>query len=173
MLLLLPGSLHATLGSSLGTSYVRTLLIHKYSRALQFNGELYGSLKSIHSNFAMVHVKSDSGCIIPAFVRKFVKVKVILKLCNETEENVDIYLSAVNWLEEHPEKLSPAEVWRQFLHCDNAESFVSVSDFRCRCAYVVDVVNFSPVLRETVTVVVPLGVLFCIACKWCLLSLQL
>lgn len=29
----------------------------------------------------------------------------------------------------------------------NAESFVSVSDFRCRCAFV-DVVNFSPVLRK-------------------------
>lgn len=107
----------------------------------------------------MVHVKSDSGCIVPAFVWKFVKAKVILKLCNETEENVDIYFSAVNWLKEHPKKLwfkSPFEVWRQFLHCDNAESFVSVSDFRYRCAYVVDVANFSPVLRETVTIVVPL-----------------
>ena len=30
---------------------------------------------------------------------------------------------------------------------------MSVSDFRYRCAYVVDVANFSPVLRETVTVV--------------------
>ena len=31
---------------------------------------------------------------------------------------------------------------------------MSVSDFRYRCAYVVDVANFSPVLRETVTIVV-------------------
>ena len=146
-----------------GVAYIRTLLIYKYSNGLRFNGELYGSLKSIHSSSAMIYAKSrsDRGHMAPAFVRKFVKANVILKLCNETEECVDIYLSAINWLKEHPEKTwfkYPVEVWREFSYAQTAaECFVFVSDIKCRCAYLIDVVTFSRVLSETVTIVVPLS----------------
>lgn len=44
-----------------------------------------------------------------------------------------------------------------------------VSDIKCRCAYLVDVVTFSRVLSETVTIVIPLPNLICsnhIPCIW-------
>lgn len=127
--------IETTLKVCFSDAYERTMLIHKYSRAMYFGGDLYGSVNSIYSNSAMVHAKSNSGPIVPGFVVKFVKVMVNLK----HEETVDIYLAAINWLGEHPEKnwfVSPIEVWRKFLPCSFPHTFIPVSYIKCRCAYI-------------------------------------
>lgn len=150
-----------TLRHCFGDIYVRTMLLHKYSRAAYFWGDLYGSVNSIHSNSSMVHAKctlrNDNG---PCFIKKFVKVVIVLKPTGDSQESTfDLYLVAINWLEEHPQKNwfhPPIEVWRNFLPCSLTESFIPVSNITCRCAYIENMIKFNRVLEEIVTVVVPL-----------------
>lgn len=141
-----------------GDAYVRTMLIHKYCRAIYFGGELYGSVKSIHSNSAMVLAKHISGHTMPGFIKKFLKVTVVLTT-GTGDKSCDLYLAAINWLEEHPEKHwfnPPIEVWRPFLPCPFTESFIPVPHLVCRCAYTENVIKFNRILEETVTVVIPI-----------------
>ena len=155
-----------TLQHYFGDAYVKIMLIHKYSRAAYFWGDLYGSVNSIHSNSAMVLAKRSSGLSVPCFIKKFVKVTIVLlettemlDTCNPQESTFDIYLAAINWLEEHPNKdyfSSPIEVWRKFIPCSTPEDFIPVSCIVCRCAYIEDMIKFNSVLQETVTVVVPI-----------------
>lgn len=96
--------IESSLKQCFGDVYMRTLLIHKYSCAMYFGGSLYGSVKTVHSSSAMVLAKQPSNeHIVPAFVRKFVKVMVVLKPADtEKSTTVDIFLAAINWLGEHP-----------------------------------------------------------------------
>ena len=136
------------------------MLIHTYSHAIQFSGDLYGSLNSIHCNSALVLAKSNGGILIPGFIKKFVKVNTILKFPDDVGEKgvVDIYLAAINWLHEHPKKswfIPPVEVWRKFCPCVQSDSFIPVTNIVCKCAYLVDTIKFSQILEDTVTIVVP------------------
>ena len=142
-----------------GFSYVRTLLLYKYSRAIEFNGDLYGSLNSIHSSSAMNYAKSTTNSSpTPAFARKFLKVTVLLTTESGENRSIFIYLVALNWLQPHPEKKwfhSRVEVWRKYTPCFAPETFVPVVNIICRCAYLVEQVKFNRILEEEVTIVVP------------------
>lgn len=145
-----------------GCAYQRTLLIHSYSSAAYIGGELYGSINSIHSNSAMIYAKSsDSSSVIPGVSFQFLKVTVILKDGTD-DRTVELCFCALDWLLEHPEKHwfhSPVEVWQKLHILPNAKpnTFIPVSNIVCRCAYLIDVVRFSRVLEEVVTIVVPLN----------------
>lgn len=97
------------------SSYVQTLRVYKYSRAMYFNGDLYGSMNSIHSNSSMIHAKSvEMNTVIPAFVTRHMIVKVVLQTDNAQETTKDFFLSRINWLEAHSQKnwfSPPVEVW--------------------------------------------------------------
>lgn len=139
-----------------GDAYVRTMLVHKFCRAAYFGGDLFGSLKSIHSNSALVYAKNNEGRCMPGFISKFLRVTVELKPLGEIEFKADIYLVAINWLEEHPEKSwfdPPIEVWSRYLPCSVPESYIPVSHV---VAYLEDTIEFNHLFEEIVTVVIPI-----------------
>ena len=149
-----------TLKAYFGDCYVRTLLLHKHSRAVRFNGELYGSLNSLHSSSALVCAKPNTGVITPGFVRKYVGVNIIVQASNETQKQQVVYLASINWLSEHEHKHwfgTPVEVWRKFLPCVGPNTFVLVTNIFCRCAHLTEKTVFNQMLEEVVTIVVPLN----------------
>ena len=106
-----------------GEAYCKTLLLHEYSRASFFQNELYGCVDSHHANSSLVYVGTghrSGGANRPGFVRKYVKVTVLLNpppappsqstqlLPSEIEppnlhpRRVTVHLAAVNWLDVHP-----------------------------------------------------------------------
>ena len=127
--------INSTMRICFGESYGKTLLLHEYSRASFFQNELYGCVDSHHANSSLVYVGTghrSGGTNRPGFVRKYVKVTVLLNpppttpqstqfLSSETESpnlhphhRVTVYLAAVNWLDVHPCKDwfgAPVEVW--------------------------------------------------------------
>ena len=150
----------------LGIAYQRTLLLYQYSSAAYIGGELYGALNSLHSNSAMLYARngnSNCSCALPGVTIKFLKVNIILNVPNHDDKTVEMYLSGLNWLQEHPEKNwfpSPVEVWRKMnlptFH-NQPSSFIPMSNIICRCVYIEESIKFSRVLDEIVTVVVPLS----------------
>ena len=157
-------AIELTLKEVFGSAYQRTLLMYSYSSAAYINGELYGSVNSIHSNSAMFYAKlPESGSVIPCVSHKFLKATVILtELHNQSiVKSIELYLSGITWLLEHPERgfISPVEVWRKLsiLPDTQPSTFIPVSNFVCRCAYLIDAIRFSRALEEMVTIVVPLN----------------
>lgn len=147
-----------TLKATFNNAYKRTLLLHKYSRAIRYGGELHGSLNSIHFNSSLVRINCN-GDIKPAFVVKYIKITVILAQPNNEDKGIDVYFIAVNWLKEHPEKNwfnQPVEVWRKFHTCGHIDAYITVSDVLCRCAHVTEVVEFRQGYKEAVTIIIPL-----------------
>ena len=63
-------------------THVRTLLLHKYASAIHLNGELYGSLDSLHSSSALVcaHPPSSVRKAIPGFTIRYLFCTVLLKV---------------------------------------------------------------------------------------------
>lgn len=154
--------IESTLKVCFGNSYVRTLLLHKYSRAVRFSGELYGSLNSIHSSSALVCAKSNTATSIirPGFVRKYVMVDVILQVSNNIQKQQIVFLASIDWLSEHEQKhwfgtYTPVEVWQNFLADLAPNTFILITNMLCRCAYLTDKIRFN-VAEDPVTIVVPL-----------------
>ena len=115
--------INSTMRICFGESYSKTLLLHDYSRASFFQNELYGCVDSHHANSSLVYVGTghrSGGANRPGFVRKYVKVTVLLNpppappsqstqlLPSEIESSnihprrVTVHLAAVNWLDVHP-----------------------------------------------------------------------
>ena len=44
-----------------GDSYAKIFMLHKYSSAIRFNGELYGSINSLHSSSSLVYAKKNTN----------------------------------------------------------------------------------------------------------------
>ena len=66
---------NSVLKNIVGTHYQCTLLLHQYSSAAYINGELYGSINSIHSNSSLCFAKSSAnGSIGPGMIYRFVIV---------------------------------------------------------------------------------------------------
>lgn len=77
-------------------------MLYKYSRAIRINGELYGSLNSLHSSSALVHAKPNNmstGNLVSGFVRKYIIVHALVG-----NEPKPIYLAKIDWLLEHDYK---------------------------------------------------------------------
>lgn len=151
--------IESTLRHHFSQTYARTLLIHKCSRAIEFSGDLYGSLNSIHSSSAMIFAKPNtSSPPIPAFARKYLKVAILLTTPSGESRSIVVHLVALNWLQPHPERNwfhSPVEVWSKHIPDVAPEAFVPVTNIVCRCAYLEDTIKFNQILQEKVTVVVP------------------
>ena len=148
-----------TLKVCFGTAYKRILIVYKYSSAIQYNGELYRSLNSVHSNSSLMLVKHGDN-FNPAFVLKYIKIAAIIALpgCSD-DQNINIYMSAVSWLKDHPNRNwfgQPIEVWRKFSEGRYPDTFVSVSNIVCRCAHLTEDIEFHYGYKETVTTVIPL-----------------
>ena len=143
-----------------GTAYKWTLLLNRHSRAIRYNGELHGSLNTMHTNSSLVQVKCGDDTK-PAFVLKYMKVGAIIALPGNIDDKcINIYLAAITWLKDHPNKTwfnPPIEVWRKFTQCHHPDTFVTVSRIVCRCAHVTEEVEFTNGYKETVTIVVPLN----------------
>ena len=113
--------LDETMKSYFGDQYVKTMIIHTYSKAVIFCGTLYGYVDSSHANSSLIYVtKNSDGTIQPAFVRKYLAVKVILQSDEApapSSEHV-IFLAGINWLCDHEGKKffgSNIEVWQKFV----------------------------------------------------------
>ena len=143
-----------------GTAYKRTLLLYRQSRAIRYNGELHGSLNTVHSNSSLVQVKCGDD-IKPAFVLKYIKLTTIITLPGCVDDKcINIYMAAISWLKDHPNKTwfnPPIEIWRRFSECRYPDTFVTISRIICRCAHLTEQVEFSNGYKETVTIVVPLN----------------
>ena len=145
--------------SSFGPSYVRTLIIHKVSKSLLFNGDLYGTYFSGRKNCSLVIVRmlTSSGTYnqSPCFIIGFVQCTVIMKQENENS-SLDFILCKVVQLIEHSEKnkfLYPIEIWQKphnILAC--SYSFVAVSSLLCCCAYSSKFIDNTD---DSITTVVP------------------
>ena len=75
--------IESTLKCYFGTEYCRTLLLYKYSSAVKFNGEMYGSINSLHSSSSLVFAKSNGITIadpVPGFVSKYVMLMVNINI---------------------------------------------------------------------------------------------
>lgn len=92
----------STLRFYFGSDYVRTMLLHKYSFAVQFNGQLYGARNSLHSSSSLVLARPNSTTVhaIPGFVSNYIVVDVFLKL-NGAQTQQKVYLASIHWLSEH------------------------------------------------------------------------
>ena len=141
----------------------RTLLLYKYSSAIHLNGEVYGSLDSLHSSSALVYARPTSTVCnaLPGFVLCYLTLNLLLKddeQCSTKHESV--VFAHILWLNRHEHKDwfgAHVEVWRKFSRRVSHGSFIPVSDILCRCAYVDDVIHFSDLLIEEVTVIIPLN----------------
>ena len=152
--------IETTLKHYFGSDYVRTLLLHKYSYAAQFNGELYGAKNYVHSSSSLILARTNNTTfkIIPGFVSKYVVVDAFLKI-NGIQRHQKIYLALINWLSEHEHRHwfpRPVEVWRVFSPCAGS-CFIPVSNILCRCAHLTEVIQFDRVMKESVTITVPLN----------------
>ena len=150
------------LKTMLGTQYQRTLLLHQYSSAAYINGELYGSINSIHSNSSLCFAKSSAnGSIGPGMIYRFVIVTVFLNQSTSViNKSVQICLCGLDWLLEHPEKNwfhLPIEVWRKWSQNMQPSTLVPSLNVMCRCAYLIDTITFSHALEEFVMIIVPLN----------------
>lgn len=143
-----------------GNSYIRTVLIHTYSRAIIFRGTLYGSTNSSHANSSLICVTDDcnDGIARPAFVTRYLSVDVLLQQSSLPQPIVaKVFLARINWLVDHDKKGfygSNVEVWQKFLPSVQPNTFVPVVSIKCRCAYVDHVVKFNLLHEEQVTIVV-------------------
>ena len=152
--------IESTLKFYLSTEYVRTLLLYKYSCAAHFNGELYGSKNSLHSNFSLVFARPNTinAGSIPGFVTKYIVVDVVLRVDGVLTQK-KVYLALINWLSEHEHRqwfCRPIEVWRVFSPSVGPSCFIPMSNILCRGAHFTDVIQFSTHLEQNVTIVVPL-----------------
>ena len=176
--------INSTMRICFGESYMKTLLLHEYSCAVFFQNELYGSVDSHHANSSLVYVgtghRSSGGttCSRPGFVRKYVKVVVLLNVPSTQPTQllpaetgpvspnchnpncVAVYLAAVNWLDVHPYKDwfgAPVEVWQKPIRHPQPDTFVPITNILCRCAYVTKKVRFNRVMEEEITAVIPIN----------------
>ena len=135
-------------------------MLHRHSRAAYFNGDLYGSLNSIHSNAALVYAKTNNSITTPGFVRKCYMVNVILQVNDGMHKQQLVYLVSINWLKEHEHKHwfgNPVEVWQRFTPPAGPDDFIPMTNLLCRCAHLTNAVKFNDIMEESVTIVVPLN----------------
>lgn len=139
-----------------GDQYIRTVLIHTYSKALIFQGTVYGSVDCCHSNSALIYAADYSGTARPAFASKYISVNVVLS----TNAIITVFMARINWLIDHEMKHfygANVEVWQKFLPHMQQNTFIPVTNIKCRCAYVNHTVKFNRLHNEEVTIVVPLN----------------
>lgn len=120
----------------------RTLLLHKYSSAIHFNGELYGSLDSLHGNSALVYALPTTNICdahaLPGFVLRYISINVLMKDDDQCSKHKRVFFAHILWLNRHEHKEwfgAHVEVWRKFSRVVSHDSFIPVSDILCRCAY--------------------------------------
>ena len=155
--------IEATLKTYFGENYIRTLLLYQYSYAVHYDGNLYGSANSLHSSSSLVLANqtnnSTTADAIPGFVQKYITVDVLLRINGEQKQQ-KVHLALISWFSKHPYKdwfFCPVEVWCSISASVTLSSFIPISDIKCRCAYLVDLIVFNNELQENVTIVVPLN----------------
>ena len=153
--------IESTLRSCFGERYTRTLLLCKYSRCVQFCGEFYGSINSLHSASAMVYAKHSGhdSSTTPGLILKYAIVSVIVTMERQDKKTFEVLLAAVSWLSEHEQKKwfgSPVEVWEK-QEVSTIDSFIPINSILCRCAHITQKVTFGQSLEQTVTIIVPIN----------------
>lgn len=145
------------LKSYFGDSYEKTFLLHKYSSALRFSGELYGSINSLHASSSLVCAKKNNE-VFPGFVSKFVMSSILVKQEDDSNRQEKVFFAFVYWLLEHEHKSwfgNSIQVWQKFT--PSTMSIIPVTNILCRCAYITEDVKFNRTYKETVTIVIPLN----------------
>lgn len=156
-------SINSLMRSYFGESFIKTLMMYTHSRRLLFQGIFYGCHNSQAHSSSMVYVKTSNNTDAkPAVIRNFISVSVMLQLHDSAEQHnqCTIFLACIDWLSEHEGKNffgSPVEVWRRYSPSTRAYTYVPVVCIKCRCAYVNHVIQFNRILREEVTVVIPMN----------------
>lgn len=152
----------STLNMHFGSAYtcIRTLIQHKVSRGIKLCGTSYGSINSIHRESSLVYVKSHSSACSPAFVQKYITVNTLLSIDNDSHSKiVAVTLAGINWMLPHEHKNwygAPEEVWHLYQPSRFPDTYISISNMLCRCAYITETVMINQVL-DTVTIVVPIN----------------
>lgn len=126
-----------------GEEYHRTLILHKESKSVLFNGDLHGTYFSRQksSSLVMANYKIANGESRrnPCFILNFVMCAVLFN--SESEVTKDIVLLKVLPLREHPQRNhypKPVEVWEMpnTIHV-HGYFYIPLSCLICRCAYTV------------------------------------
>lgn len=150
-------SVDSTLKAIFGMLHVRTLMLHKASKAVIVYNTLYGTRNSIHQNSPMVYIQSVSGSV-PAVVNNYITVTAMFQIENSTKL-IDVTMAGVSWLLPHQHKEwfgLPIEVWRVLNPSNHPDAYVPVTSLLCRCAYVTEKVTFG-VIEDLVTIAVPIN----------------
>ncbi len=149
------------LRSFFGESFVKTLMLCTHSRHILFQGVAYGCHGSQAQSSSMVYVKvSNQSGTQPAVIRNFVSVSVVLQQSAQEQKKSTVHLACIDWLSEHEQKPffgTPAEVWRKYIPSMRPNIYVPVVCIKCTCAYITHVVQFNHILKEEVTIVVPIN----------------
>ena len=132
-----------SLRSCIGDHYVRTLMLHKYSKCARFHGELYGSRNSIHSGSSLLLVKhcTQPYNLTPGFAVKFFNVFVIVNEglgSRQTQKTISVYLASISWLDEHEQRdWFGQPILVQSTSVGNCSiSFVPFNNISCKCAHI-------------------------------------
>lgn len=123
--------------------YQRTLILHRQSKSMLFNGELYESFFSRQHNSALViaHTVGTLGStkLGPCFILGFMQCTVLF---TDPDHSTDYILVKVFPLQEHPQKNYypfPEEVWQKpdssELQDSSKCAYILCSHLVCRCAY--------------------------------------
>ena len=143
------------LSSHFGTKFKKTLILHKYSKSMIFNGDVYGSYNSRQKNnsLVIVRLKNTLGilCQCPCFIIDFVQCNVVL--LEDTNEIVTTECRFVKVIPliEHGDQHAypkPVEIWQKppDVEDDRTCFFVASSSVQCRCAHYPNINKTDPSL---------------------------
>ncbi|SMN01766.1 hypothetical protein SPONN_25 [uncultured Candidatus Thioglobus sp.] len=155
-------SINSLMRSYFGESFVRTLMFYTNSSRLLFQGVSYGCHNSLAHSSSIIYVETSIDTK-PAVIRNFISVSVLLQAESDIEPNKgNVVLAGVDWLQEHEKRNffgSPVEVWCKYTvgPGSSCHAYVPVVCIKCKCAYLDHVVQFNPLLKEEVTLVVPMN----------------
>ena len=128
----------------IGPEFIQTLILHKQSKCMVFNGDLYGTFFSRQQNSSLVIVRyKDENNVIQecsCFIVGFVECTVVFRSMPVSK----FILAKVVPLQEHPQKdfyAKPVLIFQKpdthFLSNSHGYFYVFLSSILCRCAYTV------------------------------------
>lgn len=141
--------INACFSSWFGEEFKRTLILHKESKSIVFNGDLYESYFSKHKNSSLVIIRDQNQSQevkkYPCFIVGFVKCIVLLDTTESSATvSKEFILLIVVPLAEHHQRYfysQPVKVWKMpesaFISNSSNYLFFSLSCILCVCAYFV------------------------------------
>ena len=129
--------------SCFGEEYIRTLILHKASKSIIFNGDIYGTFSSRQKNNSLIIVRErkENGTIheCVCMIVGFVKCTALMKNGSTGSVQKDFTLVKIIKLQEHDQRhyySQPVQVFlKPELHLNNSFIFFHLSCVLCRCAY--------------------------------------